>query len=116
MSELYKVRDYGKYTVVSFRTPTLVNSADVERVRADLIRLVEEEKKTHLVLDFTGVQFFSSQLIGVLLTMRKKLTTAPVAGTFTLCHVGPQLMELLKISRLERLITIKESCREAVSA
>ena len=114
MSELYRLREYGKYTVIRFKTPTLMNSADVDRIRAEILALVDEEKKAHIVLDFTGVQFFSSQVIGLLLTLRKRLTTSPAAGTLQLSGVGPQLLELLKISRLERMLTIKPTYREAV--
>jgi anti-anti-sigma regulatory factor len=31
-----------------------------------------------------------------------------------LCGVGPKLMELLKITRLDRLLTVKPSQQEAV--
>lgn len=116
MDDLYKLRDYGKHIVVSFYTPTLMNATEVERVRGDLIRFVDEEKRKHLVLDFTRVQFFSSQVIGILLTLHKKLTAPAAGGTFSLCGVGPQLLELLKISRLDKVLSIKASRKEAVGA
>jgi anti-sigma B factor antagonist len=116
MDDLYKLREYGRHTVISFYTPTLMNAAEVERVRGDLIRLVDEGRHEHLVLDFTRVQFFSSQVIGILLTLHKKLTAPAAGGTFSLCGVGPQLLELLKISRLDKVLTIKASRKEAVSA
>jgi anti-anti-sigma factor len=115
MDDVYKLREYGKHTVVAFQTSSLMNPADVERLRGDLIRLVDEEKRTHLVLDFTRVQFLSSQVIGILLTLNKKLTGAFAGGAqFVLCGVGPQLLELLKISRLDRILTIKATRREAI--
>ena len=115
MDDLYKLREYGKYTVVSFRTPTLMNPTEVERIRGDLIRLVDQDRRIHLVLDFYRVQFFSSQVIGMLLTLHKKLAAVP-GGSFALCGVGTQLLELLKISRLDKVLTVKASRREAVSA
>ena len=115
MDDLFKLREYGSQTVVSFYTPTLMNAAEVERVRADLLRLVDEEKRTRLILDFRRVQFFSSQVIGVLLTLHKKLA-AGGSGGLVLCHVSDRLMELLKISRLDRLLTIKPTRHEALEA
>jgi anti-sigma B factor antagonist len=115
MDDIYKLREYGNQTVVSFQTSSLMNTGDVERLRADLIRLVDEEKRTHLILDFRRVQFLSSQVIGILLTLNKKLTGSYAGGAnFVLCGVGPQLIELLKISRLDRILTIKPTRKDAL--
>lgn len=116
MDDLYTVRQYEKHTLVVFRTPSMMNPADNERVRAGLLRLVDEEKRTHLVLDFGRVQFISSTVIGVLLTLNKRLAAAPpgTAG-LALCGVGPRLLDLLKISKLDRLLTIKPTRKEALA-
>jgi anti-anti-sigma regulatory factor len=45
--------------------------------------------------------------------MNKKLS-ALKNSKLVLCGVGPRLQELLKITRLDRLLTIKPSQREAV--
>ena len=113
MDDVYKLREYGKHSVVAFQTSSLMNPVEVERLRADLVRLIEEEKRTLLVLDFRRVQYFSSQVVGIILTLNKKL--AAVSGAkLTLCGVAPQLMELLKISRLDRILTVKPSRKEAI--
>ena len=115
MDDLYTVRRYDKQTAVVFRTPTMMNPADVERIRAGLLSLVDEEKRTHLVLDFGRVQFIASSVIGILLTLQKRLASAPPGtASLVLCAVGPKLLELLKLSRLDRLLTIKPTRKEAL--
>jgi anti-sigma B factor antagonist len=114
MDDIYKLREYGERAVVAFQTSSLMNAADMERLRADLIRLVDQEKRTHLILDFRRVQFVTSQMIGILLTLNKKLAAIPGATPLVLCGVGPQVLELLKISRLDRILTIKDSRKEAL--
>jgi anti-anti-sigma factor len=116
MDDLYTVRQYEKHTLVVFRTPSMMNPADNERMRSDLLRLVDEEKRTHLVLDFGRVQFISSTVIGILLTLNKRLAAAP-AGTASLilCGVGQRLLDLLKISKLDRLLTIKPTRKDALA-
>jgi anti-sigma B factor antagonist len=116
MDDIYKLREYGERAVVAFQTTSLMNAADMERLRADLIRLVDQEKRTHLILDFRRVQFVSSQVIGILLTLNKKLSAAPGGAPLVLCGVGTQVLELLKITRLDRLVTIKATRREALGA
>lgn len=115
-AEFYTVREAGKHTVVEFQTPSLMNPLELERIGAGLFRLVDEEKRERLVLDFTKVQYLSSQAIGIILTLNKKLSGTSAGGqNLVLCGVGPQLMQLLKITRLDRILTIKPTQKEAMA-
>ena len=114
MDDLYTVRQYEPHTMVVFRTPSLMNPGDIERVRGGLLRIVDEEKRTHVVLDFGRVQFISSPVIGILLSLHKRLGSAPGKTQLVLCGVSDKLMDLLKIAKLDRLLTIKASRKEAV--
>ena len=114
--EFYTVRQAQGRTVVEFQTPSLMNPLDLEQVGAGLFKLVDEDQSGRLVLDFTKVQYLSSQAIGIILTLNKKLTGSSAGGdNLVLCGVGPQLMQLLKVTRLDRILTIKPSQKEAVA-
>jgi anti-sigma B factor antagonist len=116
MDDFYTLRQSGKHTVVEFQTPSLMNPQDLERVGSQLFRMVDEEKRTHVVLDFGKVKYLSSQAIGIILTLNKKLTGGAAGGEgLVLCGVGPQLMQLLKITRLDRILTIKNSQQDATA-
>jgi len=115
MDDVYKLREYGKHSVIAFQTSSLMNAMDMDRLKASLLRLIEEEKRTLMVLDFRRVQYFSSQLIGIILTLSKKIRAAP-GGQLILCSMSPPLLDLLKISRLDRILTIKADRREAIQA
>ena len=116
-AETFKTRRSSRgHTVVMFQTSSLMNPGDMERVGATLTKLAEDLRGGRLVLDFSKVQFISSQAVGVILTLNKKLTARAAPGeTLVLCGVGPQLMQLLKITRLDRLLTIKATQKEAVA-
>jgi anti-anti-sigma factor len=115
MDDFYTVRQSGKHTVVEFQTASLMNPHDLERVGSGLFRIVDEDKKHNLVLDFTKVKYLSSQAIGVILTLNKKLSGSAGGGeNLVLCGVGPQLMQLLKITRLDRILTIKPTQQESL--
>jgi anti-anti-sigma factor len=116
MDDFYTVRQAGKHTVVEFQTASLMNPQDLERVGSQLFAMVDQEKRTHLVLDFAKVKYLSSQAIGIILTLNKKLSGGSGGGdNLVLCGVGPQLMQLLKITRLDRILTIKDSQQDAVA-
>ena len=116
MDDFYTVRQSGKHTVIEFQAPSLMNPQDLERVGSQLFRMVDEEKRIRVVLDFGKVKYLSSQAIGIILTLNKKLTGGAAGGEgLVLCGVGPQLMQLLKITRLHRILTIKNSQQDATA-
>lgn len=110
---LFTVQKVEKYSVVEFRTNSLMNPSELEQIATDLYRLVDEEDRRYLILDFEKVKYLSSQAIGIVLTLHKKLSQLKNTS-FVLCGVGPPLMQLLKITRLDRVLTVKPSQREAV--
>ena len=80
---------------------------------AFVVGLVDEQDKRKLVLDFEKVTYLSSQAIGIVLTLNKKLSGLS-GSKLVLCGVGPKLQELIKITRLDRILTIKPTQKEAI--
>ncbi len=113
MSQHFIVQPIDKFTVVEFKTPSLMDAMILEDIGKELYRLVDEEDRRRLILDFEKVQYLSSQAIGIILTLNKKLS-ALKHSKFILCGVGPKLLELLKITRLDRILTVKPTQREAL--
>ena len=62
MSSSFMVQN-GKngFTIVEFMTASLMDPVELEAIRKDLRRLVEEEDHRKMILDFTKVQYLSSQ-------------------------------------------------------
>jgi anti-sigma B factor antagonist len=109
----FTVQQVEKYTVIEFKSPSLMDPLELELIGQQLYRLVDEEDRRKIILDFERVQYLSSQAIGIVLTLNKKLGSLK-SSKLVLCGVGPRLMELLKITRLDRLLTVKPSQREAL--
>ena len=109
----FTVQQIDKFTVIEFKSPSLMDPIELEQLGQALYRLVDEEDRRKVILDFERVQYLSSQAIGIVLTMNKKLS-ALKNSKLILCGVGPRLMELLKITRLDRLLTVKPTQREAL--
>src|SRR5436190_23566161 len=113
MNPHFTVQPFNKYSVVEFRTPSLMDPIILEEIGKELYRLVDEEDRRRVVLDFERVEYLSSQMIGIILTLQKKLA-ALKNSRFVLCSIGPKLAELLKITRLDKILTIKPSQKEAL--
>lgn len=114
MSDIFQRHQAGQYTVIEFITPSLMDPVILENAAQSLYRIIDEEDKRKIVMDFAKVQYLSSQAIGIVLAMHKKLNSLD-GSKLVLCAVGPKLMDLLKLTRLDRLLTIKGTQKEAVA-
>ncbi len=110
----YNVQQIGVNTVVEFQTASLMDLVELEVIGRELYKLVDEQDHRRLVLDFERVQYISSQAIGIVLNLQKRLTSLK-GGRLILCGLGSRLMELIKITGLDRILVIKSSQQEALS-
>src|SRR5437773_12507291 len=89
MSPHFTVQPFDKFSVVEFKTASLMDPIILEEIGQELFRLVDEEDRRQLVLDFEKVEYLSSQAIGIILTLNKKLG-ALKNSRLILCGVGPK--------------------------
>lgn len=107
------IQQIGAYTVVQITTTSLMDPPMLEELGQRLYQLVDEQDKRKLILDFERVQYISSQAIGILLVLHKKLSSMS-KSRLILCGVGARLAQLLQITRLDKVLTIKPSQAEAI--
>jgi anti-sigma B factor antagonist len=107
------VQTIEKYTVVQFQTPSLMDPVVLDKISEAVYRLVDVEDHRQIVLDFEQVQYLSSQALGILMALKKKLDKLP-HSSLVLCGVGAKLMELIKITRLDKALKIRATQKEAV--
>jgi len=100
-------------TVVDFGDSTILNTMQVEGIAQQLYDLVDKLDRRQLVLDFSNVRFLSSQTLGVLLTLRKKLQ--PVKGRMVICGLRKQLHEVFRISKLDKLFEFQPDEEKALN-
>ena len=112
MSNL-NVQQISDVTVIEFARPSLMDPLELEQIAQQIYRLVDEEDRRKIVLDFERVQYLSSQAIGIVMALQKKLSALP-RSAMILCGVGARLLELLRITRLDRILTLKPTQKEAL--
>jgi anti-sigma B factor antagonist len=108
----FSVKSRGEFTVVEFQTASLMNAGELERISQALSDLVDHDHSGRVVMDFTPVQYLSSQAIGMIVNVHRK-TAAIKGGRLLLCGVLPQMLQLLKITRLDRVLKIVKDQKEA---
>ena len=115
MSDFFTSNAVGPVTVVEFQTESLMAAHELDQIGAALYRLVEVDGHKLVLMDFGKVRYLSSQAIGIVMAMRKKIS-AIKGGKFVLCCVGSEVQQLLKITGLEKLLTIKPTQKDGLKA
>lgn len=114
MSDKLIIEPEGKWTtVVQVTTPSLMDQAEIKDIADTLHTILENRERRFLVIDFSTVQFISSQAIGALVSLHKK--AVEVHGLLVLCGVNAKLAQLLKITRLDSLLTVVPTQSDAVA-
>lgn len=111
----FTLQPIGPVMIVEFKQPSLMDPLVLENTARKLYALVDEEDHRKVIMDFEKVQYLSSQAIGILLSMKRKID-ALGNGKLVLCGVGPQLAELLKMTRLDKVMLVKPTQKEALAS
>ena len=100
-------------TVVSFRNPSILDSAAVEKIGDELYAIVEQQAKRKILLDFAQVRFLSSQMLGVLLALHQK--SGQIKGKVIIAGLQPKLFEVFKIMKLHKLLQFADTEEQGLS-
>jgi len=112
MDTQFTIERIDRVTAVTFLTQSLMNQSELERIGLALETLVDDGARA-IVLDFSAVQFLSSLGIRMILLLQQKLKKAGGKG-LCVCGISPQLAELLRITRLDKVLKIARSREEAI--
>ena len=89
----------------------LFEESAVRAVSEQLNRLVEEGH-IRLLVNFGGVRYLSSDVLGILAAVHKKLD--PARGRIQLCGLDPLLRDMLRITHLDRVLDVCTDEAEAL--
>jgi anti-anti-sigma factor len=84
----------------------------VQTVGRELHRLIEEERHTRLVVNFAGVRYVSSEVLGILASLQKNVH--PARGAIVLCGLDQLLRDMLRITHLDRVFDVCSDEAEAL--
>jgi anti-anti-sigma factor len=93
----------GDLTVVRFSDRKVLGHEELH-VWDQLVSLVDELGRGKLLLDLADVEFWDTYLCAKLLTLHRKLQAAQ--GKLVLCHLCQDMLDVFRITKLDRLLTI----------
>lgn len=113
MGPSLSVVDTDGVSVVNIPNGCMLDGEAIQAVGTKLFDLVEKDSKKKLLLDFADIRFMSSQVLGVLLTLRRKAEQA--GATIVLTGIREQLMRVFEITNLNTMFSFFDSREEGLA-
>ena len=88
-------------SIVSFNIPCISSASGIDQMSEQLRRYVTEKQPAKIVVDFDGVKFFSSQMLGLLVDLWRRVKE--YGGTLLISGINSQLSRVFKITNLDRI-------------
>ncbi|HUS59106.1 MAG TPA: STAS domain-containing protein [Planctomycetota bacterium] len=108
------VENRGPVTVVSFLQFSVLDRAQIDKIGAELVALVEEKDRKKILISFEGVDYLSSTVLGKLVALHKRI--ALKKGLLKLCGIKPSIREVFEITRLDKVFDIYADEKEAMES
>ena len=99
-------------TLLYARIEGEINLQNSPALRADLLKLVEEQRPRRIVLNLAQVPYMDSSAIAVMIEVLKAIR--PGGGTVHLTQLQQRVAGLLRIARLETIFVLNDSDEEAM--
>lgn len=114
VSSRIMIQNLGRVAVVDFIDSAIMDTMQIQQIADELYYLVEKQDRRYILLDFTKVKFLSSQTLGVMLNLHKKITQRK--GWLGVCGLKEELHKVFKLTRLDKLFNFYASEDEALRA
>jgi anti-sigma B factor antagonist len=110
---MLKTEKINNLIVVSFNNVSRLNALVSEPIKEELKGFFNKPN-TKLILNLEGVQFIDSSGFGVFLSIMKVANNN--YGSFKLCNVAHEVMELFKLLQLHNVFEIYNSVDDCVKS
>jgi anti-anti-sigma factor len=116
MDDIVKIekKAKGKVAVVGFESACVSDADSITAMSKRIKKFINDQRPIGLVFDFSGVKFFSSQVLGLLLDIRTAITAA--GGQIVISAIDPQLHRVFKITSLDKIFTFFQDQDSAVKS
>ncbi len=113
-TEMLDIRTENGVFIVSFKQASIGGIGEVEKIAETLRELIKDQNICNMVVDFSTVSFFSSQMLGLLVDIWRRIKDK--GGTLLISGINPQLTRVFRITHLDKLFDFHETMEAAVSS
>ena len=108
------VKETDGVCVVEFADRKILDELSITEIQEELTPLVRGRQGVKLLLHFGAVEHMSSAALAMLINLNEQVGV--VDGVLKLSDINPQIYEVFKITRLNKLFEIQETARDALAA
>ena len=99
--------------LVELKDRKILEELQIRQIGDRLGDVLQAEPAPRLLIDFSNVEHLSSAALGMLITLNKQVVAQK--GQLVLANIHPQIFEVFKITRLNKLFNIQATTEEALN-
>ncbi len=103
-SQVIVIKRMADVHLIEFMVTGLTDQAAIQQVGEEIEALVERSGVPKVVVDFGGLQNVSSAMLGVLISVNRQVQS--MGGELRLAEVPESIMEVFKLTRLDKILKI----------
>jgi anti-sigma B factor antagonist len=107
-----RVKDLTKAVVIEFADRKILEELSIVEIGEEFGRLTDTFPGRVLIISFGNVDHLSSATLGLLIKLREQVARGK--GHLVLAEIKPQIYEVFKITKLNRLFDISDTTNEAL--
>jgi anti-sigma B factor antagonist len=109
-----RVKQSNGVTTVEFIDRNILDEANIHQIGEELARLVDASPVPKLLVSFANVDHLSSAALGALITVNHRVRDRK--GQLRLANIDPQISEVFKITKLDKLFQIHDTTDSALGS
>ena len=109
-----RIQEKEDTQIVFFTDAKILEDSRIQQIGADLLEVATRATEGRLLLNFFGVTFMSSAMIGKLVSLHNKCKKDEIALKF--CNISGNLTEVFKIMKLNKVFDIQKTEEKALKS
>ena len=109
-----RVKQHKDVTQVEFIDRNILDESNIQQIGEEITDLVESAPTPKLLISFSNVDHLSSAALGTMITINNRVKSKK--GQLRLANIDPQIYEVFKITKLDKLFQIHDSTDAALAS
>ena len=109
-----RVKKHNDITQVEFIDRNILDEANIHQIGEEITGIVDAAPAPKLLISFSNVDHLSSAALGTLITINNKVKNRK--GQLRLANIDPQIYEVFKITKLDKLFQIHDTTDAAMAS